>query len=190
MSSQDITDEEIIVKYLDGEDDALNLLIQRYIKSVYNFIYRYTKSPEASEDITQDVFVLVWKNIKKFDTTRSFKAWLFTIARNTSLNWIKKRKPLTFSDLETDVEFDVADTSLESEEDIFDSLLLHAQVKDAVRRLPPMYQNIISMKVDTGFTFEEMGEALGEPVNTIKSKHRRAIRQLRQMLIPIIGKSG
>ena len=131
MSSQDITDEEIIVKYLDGEDDALNLLIQRYIKSVYNFIYRYTKSPEAS-----------------------------------------------------------ADTSLETEEDIFDSLLLHAQVKDAVRRLPPMYQNIISMKVDTGFTFEEMGEALGEPVNTIKSKHRRAIRQLRQMLIPIIGKSG
>jgi len=183
------TDEDIVCRYLNGEDDALNFLIQRYIKSVYNFIYRYTKGSEAAEDITQDVFILVWKNIEKFDTSRSFKAWLFTIARNMSLNWIKKRKPLTFSDLETDVEFDVADTSLESGEDTLDSLLLHAQVKDAVKRLPPMYQNVISMKVDTGFTFEEMGEALGESVNTIKSKHRRAIRQLRQILMPIIDKN-
>jgi RNA polymerase sigma factor (sigma-70 family) len=180
------TDEDIVCIYLNGEEDALNLLIQRYIKSVYNFIYRYTKSSEVAEDITQDVFVLVWKNIKKFDTTRSFKAWLFTIARNTSLNWVKKHKPIMFSDLQTDVEFDIADTSIEFQEDVFDSFLLHAHVKEAVKKLPLLYQNIISMKVDTNFTFQEMSEVLGESINTIKSKHRRAIQQLRQILGPII----
>ena len=197
MSSQDITDEEIIVKYLDGEDDALNLLIQRYIKSIYNFVYRYAKNSQDAEDITQDVFILVWKHIKKFDGQKSFRAWIFTIARNTSLNWIKKKKPVLFSELQaifiqdndpSEDSFDIADESIVSIEEATDALIRNKHVKDAIETLSPQYQNILSMRIDGGFTFQEIADVLDQSINTIQSDYRRALLKLKIFLGPLIDK--
>ena len=191
------TDEEIITKYLDGEDDALNLLIQRYIKSIYNFVYRYTKNSQDAEDITQDVFILVWKHMKKFDGQKSFRAWIFTIARNSSLNWIKKKKPVLFSQLQalssedevfSDCTFDIADESVISIEEAMDTLIRNRHVKDAMETLSPQYQNILSMRIDDGFTFQEIADVLDQPINTIQSNYRRALLKLKIFLEPLINK--
>jgi RNA polymerase sigma-70 factor (ECF subfamily) len=197
MIPQNIPDKEIIVKYLDGEDDALNLLIQRYIKSIYNFVYRYAKNSRDAEDITQDVFILVWKHIKKFDGQKSFRAWIFTIARNTSLNWIKKKKPVLFSELQTvslqdddpsEELFNIADESIISIEESIDALIRNRHVKDAMETLSPQYQNIISMRIDGGFTFQEIADVLDQSINTIQSNYRRALLKLKTFLEPLIDK--
>lgn len=197
MVLPDQTDEEIIVKYLDGEDDALNLLIQRYIKSIYNFVYRYAKNSQDAEDITQDVFLLVWKHIKKFDGQKSFRAWIFTIARNTSLNWIKKKKPILFSELQaislqdnnsSEDPFDIADESVISIEEVIDALIRNEHVKDAMETLSFQYQNIISMRIDGGFKFQEIADVLNQPINTIQSNYRRALLKLKISLEPLIDK--
>ena len=183
------TDEEIIVKYLDGEDDALNLIIQRYIKSIYNFVYRYAKVSQDAEDITQDVFILVWKHIKKFDRQKSFRAWIFTIARNTSLNWIKKKKPVLDNDPAEDLFDIIADESIIPIEEAMDTLIRDKHVKDATKTLSPQYQNILSMRIDGGLTFQEIANMLNRSINTVQSDYRRALIKLKIFLEPLIDKS-
>lgn len=197
MILPDQTDEEIIVKYLDGDDGALNLLIQRYIRSIYNFVYRYAKNPQDAEDITQDVFILAWKHIKRFDCQKSFRAWIFTIARNASLNWIKKKKPALFSELQAaslhdddpaEDPFDVADESVVSIEEAMDALIRNKHVKEAMETLSPRCQNILSMRIDGGFTFQEIADVLDQSINTIQSDYRRALLKLKAIILPFMDK--
>jgi len=95
-----ITDQELIANYLNGDEKALEILVKRYLKPLYNFAYKYTNSAHDAEDATQESFVKVWKNIGKYDRAKSFKTWIFTIAKNTALDLLKKKRPLVFSDFE------------------------------------------------------------------------------------------
>ncbi|MBU4479872.1 sigma-70 family RNA polymerase sigma factor, partial [Patescibacteria group bacterium] len=88
MKNSDI---KIINRYLKGDEKSFEMLVQNYIKSVYSFAYKYTKNTSESEGITQEVFIKVWKNIKKFDQKKSFKTWIFAITKNTALDYIKKK---------------------------------------------------------------------------------------------------
>ena len=99
---RNFSDEELVAEYLRGDNDALRLLIERYLKSIYGFVFRYVNNPENAEDIVQDVFIKTWKNLKKFNRKKNFKTWLFTIAKNTALDALKKKKPIVFSALEED----------------------------------------------------------------------------------------
>ncbi len=103
-------DRQLIYDYLKkGDEKSLEILIQRYLKPVYGFAYRYVGNVQEAEDIAQEVFVKVWKNLKKpalslskgFDPKKgNFKAWIFTIAKNTAFDFLKKKKSLQFSDLQ------------------------------------------------------------------------------------------
>jgi ABC-type antimicrobial peptide transport system permease subunit len=73
----DATDADLILAACDGDDTAFNELVQRHVQSVYTFCLRYTGSKE-------DAFVKAWRNLKKFDTKKSFRTWLFTIAKNSA----------------------------------------------------------------------------------------------------------
>ena len=92
-------DKQLIVEYLKGDEKALETLFSRYLKPIYTFVYRLTGNAQDAEDISQEVFVKVWKNLKKYDDTRSFKTWLFTIAKNTAYDLLRKNKEIVFSDI-------------------------------------------------------------------------------------------
>ncbi|MBI4159946.1 sigma-70 family RNA polymerase sigma factor [Candidatus Wolfebacteria bacterium] len=71
---------------------SLELLIRRYLKPIYGFTYRYVGAGQDTEDVTQETFVKVWRNLKKFDQNKSFKTWIFSIAKNTAIDFLKKKK--------------------------------------------------------------------------------------------------
>lgn len=96
-----ITDEQLISDYLEGDEKTIELLISRYLKPIYNFVYHFIGGQPEAEDITQETFVKVWRNLKKFKPEKSFKTWLYTIARNTAIDFLKKKKHFNFSDLNT-----------------------------------------------------------------------------------------
>src|ERR1700733_2556258 len=96
----ELSDNDLVLQYRSGNKKAFEALVERYFAHVFNFITRYTSDQVAAEDIVQETFVKVWKNIKKFDETKNFKSWLFTIARNTSLDWLRKKKAVPFSSFE------------------------------------------------------------------------------------------
>lgn len=179
------TDEELIRAYLDGNEKAFEALTGRYIKPIYWFVFRYIQNVGDAEDITQDIFLSVWKNIKKFDTTKKFKTWLFTIAKNASVNWIKKKKALPFSDIIADNELQIEDTIEDAEplpEELFVRANLKKELETAVAGLNPAYQTTIFLHYKEGLTFQEIADINGESLNTVKSRHLRALVTLKGVL--------
>ena len=92
-----LEDKKLIQQYLKGDSKSLDFLIAKYLKMIYSFVYKNVGSQSDAEDITQEVFVKVWKNLKKFDQKKSFKPWIFQIAKNTSIDFLRKRKTIPFS---------------------------------------------------------------------------------------------
>ncbi len=181
---ENATDSELIESYLEGNKKSLEILIGRYLKQIYNFVARYSGDPAEANDLTQETFIKVWKNLQKFDLDRNFKTWLFTIARNTSLDRIRKKKALPFSALEEEREDFL--NQFESEEkladELFDQELKRETVLKAVATLSPIYQSVIMLRYGENFSFTEIAAILKEPIDTVKSRYRRALIQLRQLL--------
>src|SRR3990167_9964443 len=99
-----LNDEEIIALYKSGEKEAFKNLIDRYTIPLYNFTARLTNRIDTS-DIVQEIFIKIWKNLNNFDREKaSFKTWIFTIARNTVIDFSRKRERLLFSDMENNSE--------------------------------------------------------------------------------------
>jgi RNA polymerase sigma-70 factor (ECF subfamily) len=181
-----ISDEKLVGEYLDGDEKALEELVRRYLKSIYNFSLRFAGNSSSVEDITQDVFVKVWKNLKKFDRTKSFKAWIFKIAKNTALDYLRQKKILVFSELENE---DEENNSLDNipdlaplPDEIFDRQNLKEELLAAIDKLPLKYKMVVTLHGLEELTFLEISEILDEPLNTVKSRYRRGLLLVREIL--------
>lgn len=178
-------DQKLITDYLEGIDESLAELVRRYIKPVYNFVYRFSgNNKEEAEDITQETFFKMWRNLKKYRSGENFKTWLFTIARNTAYDHLRKKKHFVFSD------FDKEDASFEDTlsdaEPLADEIFAIAESKEllaqAMSELSPPFREVLILHYDHELTFDEIEKILNEPLNTVKSRHRRAIGALRKIL--------
>ena len=177
------TDEKLAQDFLEGDDKALEVLVDRYLKPIYNFAYQLTRDQSASQDITQDVFVKTWQNISSFDGQRKFSTWIYAIAKNTALDFLKKKKTFSFSVFEKEngasfLEYIEDEKSLSSQE-ILAAIDVRNDAQELLGKLPLPLQTILLLHLKHGFSFSEIGVIVGEPTNTVKSKYRRAILELR-----------
>ena len=100
------TDEEIIESFNAGNQEDFKDLVEKYTSHIYNFTARLVGRGNA-DDMVQEVFIKAWRNLKNFDSRKaSFKTWIFTIAKNTTTDFLRKKKSLNFSDLENHNEED------------------------------------------------------------------------------------
>ena len=196
------TDQILITNYLSGEEKSFDVLVNRYLKPIYIFIYRYIGKQEEAEDITQDVFVRVWRNLKKFDPsrsryatlrdkqTKSFKTWIFSIAKNACIDFLRKKKSIPFSEFENENEENmivekIADPApLQNE--IFERKNIAQILTSAMEKLSPNYRMVLFLRYNDHFTFREIAEVLKEPLNTVTSQHRRALIQLKKLLTKLL----
>jgi len=182
------SDEKMILLYKNGDEEAFRELINRYTAPLYNFIARLANRNETS-DIVQETFIKVWKNVKRFDSSKaSFKTWVFTIAKNTTTDFLRKKKSLLFTDMEGNNEKD--DNSFAEnipDENLLPDIILQKLednefLNKILEKLRPYYREILVLHYQEEMTFEEIGQVLDKPLNTVKSQHRRAIIELREML--------
>jgi len=179
------TDEQLVSRYLSGDQNALEILIKRYLSQIYGFVLTYAKSEDVAEDITQDTFVKVWKKIKKFDADKKFKSWIFTIARNTALDHLKKKQAVSFSALdavygENHSQNAFADTALRPDE-LFELYESDNWFEAAIAKLSDKYRRVVIMR-HNDLTFREIAQELREPLHTVKSRYRRALLILKKSL--------
>lgn len=179
-------DSTLVRSYLDGNEIAFKKLLDKYLRSIYGFLYYLTRDSSAVEDLAQETFVKVWKNLRRFDPEKSFKTWLFAIAKNTALDYLKKKKTTPFSFFEDED----GNSKLENipEEAIWPDEILER--KDATREtelllenIPDKYRIILTLHYKEDFSLAEIAEILGRPYNTVKAYHGRALVKLKEVFI-------
>jgi len=181
------SDEALIEEIKKGDDMAFQELMSRYTKHIFNFILQYVKVREEAEDVSQDTFFKVWKYIKRFKNGMKFKPWLFTIARNTALDYIKKKKAIPFSNIDNEEEdFNFSDTISDTEPlppEVFARAELATQLMGAMTDLHPDHQSVLIMHYQQDMTFEEIAEIMKKPMNTVKSWHHRSLSKVKNKLM-------
>ena len=176
-------DNLLINKYLDGDQDSFKVLIDKYTSSVYNFTVRFVGSINAP-DITQEIFIKIWKNLKNFNKDKSqFKTWMFVIARNSITDFLRKKRSIPFSSIRDDEFF---------EDNILDETLLPDEVYQKIQdkdillkfldELSSDYKLVLTLYYQEEMTFKEIGDILSKPLNTVKSYHYRALKILREKI--------
>lgn len=183
---QQDTDEQLIVNYLRGDEKSLEILIGRYLKPIYNFAYHYVKKEKEAEDITQEIFIKAWRNLKRFDKKRSFKIWLFHLAKNICFDFFRKRKDLSFSELEKgDEDYHLEEEIIDASplpDELFEQKNLQEILNSAIEQLPLKDQTVLFLHHNEHFIFQEIADSLNESLNTIKSRYRRALKKLKILL--------
>lgn len=180
-------DRDIILAALAGDHQAFAVLVERYVSAIYKFSYRYVRNGPDAEDIAQETFLRVWKNLKQFDTSKNFRTWIYAIAKNASLDLLKKKKPMPFSQIGD--EDDAIDAVLSAyvavndmSDDAFDRGLLKKNFDGALAKLPSHYRDVMVLRYTDNLKFREIAERLHEPIDTVKSRHRRGLALLRDLV--------
>ena len=180
------SDELCVSDYLDGDDNALAHLVERYLQDVYRFALGLTKNSQAADDITQESFIKAWKHIRRYRRGSNFRTWLFAIARNTAIDWLRHKKELPLSSFESVENPGGIIESIADAAPLPDELLAHAEntvfVQALLETLDPRYKDVLTLRYTSNYTFEEIGEVLKRPLHTVKSQHRRALAMLRRAL--------
>jgi len=180
-------DHALIAQYLKGDEKALELLIQKYLGQMYRFVLVYAKNPEAAQDITQEIFVKVWKNAKRVDSNKNFKSWLYTVAKNTALDYLKQKKAVPFSVFETPEGKNALVESLLDTTDLpdknFELIQQNQQFMAAIGKLSEKYRTVLTLYYYQYLNFREIAQKLKEPLNTIKSRHRRGLLLLKKTFL-------
>jgi RNA polymerase sigma-70 factor (ECF subfamily) len=178
--SFEIDDKEIIKKYLEGDEKSLEILIKKYLNSIYGFIFKNVGDINSAEDITQEVFIRIWKNLKKFDQKKEFKPWIFQIAKNASIDYLRKKKSIPFSRFENDKGQNVLTENLsDNSPNLLKILNDKKGLMIIMEALPEKDKNLLNLRHKDGLSFKEIADITKESVNTIKSRYRRIIINLK-----------
>jgi len=179
-------DAKLISDFLNGDDAAFEQLVNRYLKPIYNFLYQFTKDRDSLDDLTQETFIKVWKNIRKFDQSKNFRVWIYAIAKNTAYDFLKKKKTVPFSNF-IDEEGNNKLENIGEENPLPDEILIkldsEKELDQKLQKLPDNYRILLLMRYKDDFSLREISEILKVPYNTIKSQHIRALASLRKILL-------
>ena len=171
-----------------GDDDALGQLYDRLGTAVYSVCLRIVRDGATAEELTQEVFVRLWRGAASFEPTRGrVRTWLLRIAHNLALNEVRRRqsRPVIASDVEWEVESaGLADSSREGDPALVAGLRERADVvHHALLQLPVPQRQAIELAFFGGLSQAEVAAALGDPLGTVKSRIRVGMQRLRELLV-------
>lgn len=170
MNSEEITD---IFKEIKKDNKGLEDLYRIYHKKVYGIAFSIVKNKEDAEDIMQVVFA----KIQELDKTKLPSAkgmtWLYTLTKNETLNYLKKKK----GEVSLDTIYEI-----ENKNNEIDKKIDHIEFNRLISKLNEKEQEIISLKILSDFSFQEISELLNEPIGTVKWRYYKSLRSIRRML--------
>ncbi len=175
MIFRDIEDPDLITRTRRGKVEAYNVLVSRWEKRVFNYLLRLVGDREDAMDLSQEVFLKAYQNLGRLEDPSRFGPWLFRIAHNEAFSHLRRRRPEVALDPET---VGISRPRLEP-------LELSLAVERALARLSTDQREAVLLKIYQGFKFEEMAEALGCPVSTVKSRVYAALDLLKEVLAPV-----
>lgn len=174
-----IPDEELMSQVRNGVGEMLGELFERYQVPLFNFYYRLTSDRSLSEDLVQEVFFRILKYRHSYRPETAFRAWMYQIARNTRIDYLRRRRPETSLELELEPSVTPIDTAQEKQE----ATLLHR----ALLELGEDKREVLMLSRFQGLKYEQIAELMGCEVNTVKVRVHRALRELRERFSALAG---
>lgn len=176
------SDYKLVQAIGDGNRKAFELLVKRYQKSLFNFIYRYLEERGAAEDLTQEVFLRVFLAARRFEVRpdASVSTWIYRIAYHLSLNEIKRRQ--RFLRISTRIKDAMQDSGERSSADLVEAKALKQAIVSGLRLLPENQRAALLLRVNDGLSYQDISEVLGVSFSSVESLLFRARQTLRQHL--------
>lgn len=191
------SDWELIQAFKQGNEEVFEEIVRRYQKKVYNTTYRMTGNPEDANDLAQEVFIRVYRNLERFQGKSSFSTWLFTIATNICRDEMRKRhrrvavqslsEPIHMED--GDLEREIADESM-TPEILSLNRELHDEIQAVIDELPAEQKEVIVLRELQEFSYEEIAEIAGVSLGTVKSRISRARMNMRKSLSILLASTS
>ncbi len=164
----------LIDEALKGNQASYERLMKKYYQLIYNLVYRMISRKEDVEDLTQEAFIKAFNSLHNFDKQFAFSTWLFKIATNNAIDYLRKKKLSTFS-IDKDFDSDDNDMKFEIPDNDYkpDRIMMDDQMKtvldEAIDSLPPKYKLVIVMRHKQEKEYEEIAQELKIPLGTVKA---------------------
>jgi RNA polymerase sigma-70 factor (ECF subfamily) len=174
------SDEEIVEQIVAGDTEMFAEVIARYQKPLIVYTRRITFSQQAAEDVTQNTFIKSYQNLRGFDTSKKFSSWIYRIAHNEAVNYVRKHKREITTSEET--WFDSKASERESVESAVDRKLSNELLASVLKELPLKYREPIVLHTLEGKSYEEVSDILRIPTATVGTRIRRGKSKLKAII--------
>jgi RNA polymerase sigma-70 factor (ECF subfamily) len=188
----ELADEELMAQYARGEEAGFEILLHRYKRPLFGFLYRYLGRADKAEDVFQDVFYEVIRARKRFRPNQKFAHWLFRIARNRAVDRLRRNgfreMPSLDDPLETGgqgghTKLNAVAMRGPDPEELTQALELEEALEEALASLPPEQSEVFWLKEKSGLTLAEIAQMVGVAENTVKSRLRYALEKIRTAMM-------
>ncbi|HRB70417.1 MAG TPA: sigma-70 family RNA polymerase sigma factor [Flavobacterium sp.] len=174
-----MTQEELLAQIYKKDNKAFTLLYDSYAKNLYGIIYNLLKDREEAEDVFQETFVKIWKNLDTYNESKGrFFTWLLNIARNSAIDRLRSKNfNNNQKNLSSDNFVHILDDNTRTMNKI-DTI----GIQEFVKKLKPKCIQLIDLLFFKGYTQQEVSETLEIPLGTVKTQNRNCINELRNLL--------
>jgi RNA polymerase sigma-70 factor (ECF subfamily) len=186
-----LDDTALVNAYLAGETRSFDALVDRYQARLLNFVYRIVGDRERAEDLVQEVFVRVYRHLGRFDRSKKFSTWIYTIASNLAKNELRNRSrnPLVlftsmtngWEDEERPLEFE---DPTSRPDDLFRKRHVRELVESSVAQLPSHHREVFVLREIEGRSYEEIADITHCNLGTVKSRLNRARNSFAEIIEP------
>ena len=177
-----LSDEELVVICLRGNNAAFEILVERYQKQLFSMAYRLGGDYDEARDMAQEAFIHIYKELNRFDSSRKFFPWMYRVAHNSCVNFIAKKARET-APLDVAIERYPEDQSIEANPELsYEHQEFSANIHVALLALPEQYRLPLMLKYVEGYSYKEISDHLGLPVSTIETRLFRGRKALQKLL--------
>ncbi len=186
MEATRATDEELVAAILDGEAALYTDLVQRYQGRLVNYLNRFLRNIDESQELSQEVFLKVYRALDRYNPRYRFSTWLFRVAKNAAIDLLRKRRLKLVPMQRVGVDGDTREREFPGQERdpyrVFRNLERRHAIGTAIDGLKDEYRELIQLRHFAEMTYEEIAEFKGMPLGTVKNKLFRGRRMLKARL--------
>jgi RNA polymerase sigma-70 factor (ECF subfamily) len=185
MKANVMTDNELIVGYLEGNHQMLELLIERHQKKIFSYILTVVKDKNIAEDIFQDTFIKIINTIRGgyYKEEGKFIQWAMRIAHNLTIDYFRKQKRIPT--IENRNEYSVFETIKVYDESMEDKIIIeqiHNDIRSLIELLPEEQKEVVMLRHYSELSFKEIAEQTNVSINTALGRMRYALINIRKMM--------
>ena len=185
MNSKSLSDAILVSNYINGDESALSVLINRHQQRLYSFIFSKVYDRDVTEDVFQDTFIKVIKTLKlgKYNEEGKFLPWVMRIAHNLVIDYFRKnnRMPKFNNSGDFDIFSVLQDDTLNAEAELVRSQI-HDDIRSLVEELPEDQRTVLKMRMYNDMSFREISENTSVSINTALGRMRYALINLRKLI--------